>query len=122
MTFLTTLSLLSSLQGCTAGKATYQMIELDRMYARAETTGAEQLAPYYMTRATLYREKAWEEWGDASYGEAERLAQLAIEAAREAEELALYGSEEQRMIERLEALPTDAPAQGAPIDFDDEEE
>jgi hypothetical protein len=92
--------------GCTAGRATYYLIDADRAYKDAVEAGAEEDAVYEFTLAWLYRDKAWEEWGYSDYQHSEELALKAVEFARAAEQVARYGAEERELIEdTLEEVP-----------------
>lgn len=94
-----------TLTGCTAGRASYYLVDTDRAYRAAVEAGAEELAVYEYTMAWLYRDKAWEEWGYSDYEAAEKLALMAADYARQAEQIALYGEGERGLIRDLEVLP-----------------
>lgn len=94
-----------TMTGCTAGRATYYLIDADRAYQAAVDADAEEQAVYEFTMAWLYRDKAWEEWGYSDYEAAEKLALMAVEYARQAEQVALYGEEERELIDELEVVP-----------------
>jgi len=100
-----TLFLLLLTTGCTAGRATYYLIDADRAYQDAVEASAEEKAVYEFTMAWMYRDKAWEEWGYSDYEAAEKLSLLAVEYARQAEKVAVYGAEERELIDELEVVP-----------------
>jgi len=104
MRALTLLSLFL-MTGCTAGRATYYLIDADRAYNDAVEASAEDKAVYEFTMAWMYRDKAWEEWGYSDYEAAEKLALLATEYAKTAQQVALYGAEERELIDELEVVP-----------------
>lgn len=60
-------SLLAPLVGCTAAKATYQLVTAEQALQRATDHGAPELAVYEYTMANRYLEKAREEAGYADY-------------------------------------------------------
>ncbi len=80
-----------SLSGCGAAAYSYNAVRAARSVERARQVGAEKLAPYEMTLAKAYLEKAREESAEAAYEEAVHLAKLsrsiadrAVERARKA--------------------------------------
>lgn len=89
---LMTLALLALASGCTAIKATAHVVQIEEAIYDAETAKADSKAIYEYTLATEYRMKAREEWGYSSFGAAEMLARKSTDYARQAEEMARYGS------------------------------
>jgi len=68
---------LLSLGGCTATLATMKMVRADKAIAAARDDGAASMAPYELTLAVSYRDKAREQFADSQHGDAMALADLA---------------------------------------------
>jgi len=67
------------LAGCTAAKASIQIVNAEQSLSRAETQGAEDIAAYEYTMARLYLEKAQEESGYSEFRIADALARQSAE-------------------------------------------
>ncbi len=67
------------LAGCTAAKASIQIVNAEQSLSRAETQGAEDIAAYEYTMARLYLEKAREESGYSEFRIADALARQSAE-------------------------------------------
>lgn len=133
---LLTLALLAlAASGCTAIKATAHIAQIEEAIYDAEDAKADSQAVYEYTLATEYRLKAHEEWGYSSFGAAEMLARKATDYARQAEEMARYGSTDEDTIKSEKLLeqiddgedvvpeqlekPIEKPIEGEDIDLED---
>lgn len=68
-----------ALSGCTAGRATYYVIDAQQKYQDALAQGAEKHAAYEITMAREYLAKAKEESGYSDYGATEQLCKKSME-------------------------------------------
>ena len=75
--------------GCAAVRSTFHLSQAEQAVVIAQDVEAEDLAPYEWTMTNEYILKAREEWGNASFGDAESLAKEANEWAARAEQAAL---------------------------------
>lgn len=75
------------LPGC-AVKTTAAIVAAEQVLRDARESGAEQTAPYELTLAQAYLDKAREEWAGSQYQDADRLAAEARAHALEAERIA----------------------------------
>jgi hypothetical protein len=75
---LLTLLLPLLLTGCTAGRASYMLINAEREYQTAVEQGADQKAVYEITLAHEYLQKAKEEAGYSDYGPVDQLCKTSI--------------------------------------------
>ena len=66
------------LTGCTAGRATYMLVNAEREYQTAVEQGADQRAVYEITLAHEYLQKAKEEAGYSEYGPVDQLCKASI--------------------------------------------
>mgnify|MGYP000270935182 CR=1 FL=1 len=76
---LVPISLLVALAGCTAAKASLQIVNAEQSLTRAHSQGAEDIATYEYTMARLYLEKAQEEAGYSEFRIADALARQSAE-------------------------------------------
>lgn len=76
---LVPIALLVVLAGCTAAKASIQIVNAEQSLTRAETQGAPDIAAYEFTMAKLYLEKAQEEAGYSEFRIADALARQSAE-------------------------------------------
>lgn len=67
------------LPGCTAARATYFLLDAQQKYQDAVQEGAEKAAPYEITLAHEFLEKAKEEDGYSDFGATEALCKKSIE-------------------------------------------
>ncbi len=111
-----------ALGGCTATLATVRIVKANKAIVAAEDEGAEALAPYELTLAHAYRDKAVEQFADARHGAAMDLADLAATTARLARERATGrpSTPSAEETEALEAAPRRMP--DAPEGNDPDEE
>ncbi len=65
--------------GCTAAKASFQIVNAEQALTRAHTQGAPGIAEYEYTMARLYLEKAREEAGYSEFRMADALARQSAE-------------------------------------------
>ena len=79
------------LSGCTAAYGGYAIESASRAYQQALAAGAEESAPYQVTLAWEYLQKAREEAGYSDYGAVDQLCQRSKEASWKAKELADQG-------------------------------
>lgn len=66
------------LSGCTAGRATFMLVNAEREYQTALEQGADQKAVYEITLAHEYLQKAKEEAGYSDYGPVDQLCKASI--------------------------------------------
>lgn len=108
--------------GCTAGRATYFLLNAERQYQAALDAGAEERAVYEITLAREYLWKAKEEANSSGFGAAEQLskksATWSLQAIEESEDrgAAVRRADEFVPEERPEVPPT--PRDETPIDID----
>lgn len=104
--------------GC-AAKTTADLMQAERVLLDARAAGAEQAAPYQLTLAQAYLDKAREEWARSQYQDADHLAAAARAHAEEAERLAIQeatmGSGAQEIVPE-EVAPTPEPPTEPPAD------
>ena len=94
------------LSGCTAAKATYQLVLAEQSVQRAEEYGAPELAVYEYTMSQRYLEKAREEAGYADYRVCVDLATKSAEWADKAIiSIEQRGSNKKLDLEDVEGLP-----------------
>ena len=99
--------------GCTATKATVNLVLADEAVLRAKEANAPELAVYEYTLAVRYLEKAREEAGYADYKQSEALAKKAAEYADQAVIAIQKGGRNLDIQEAGEDL-SDQPPPGAP--------
>ncbi len=102
-------ALVLGLTGCAAGRSTWFLLEANKAWKDARDAGAEQAAAYEFQKASLYRDKAFEEWGYCQYGDAEELFREVATLSHTAEQVALHGEEERELMEELEQGAEDLP-------------
>ena len=73
------IAILALLAGCTASKASLQILNAQQALSRAETQGAVDMAAYEYTMAKLYLSKAQEEVGYSEFRIADALARQSAE-------------------------------------------
>ncbi len=110
--------LVVGLSGCAAGRSTWFLLEANKAWKDARDAGAADLSSYEYDKATLYRDKAFEEWGYCRYGDAEDLFKEVTTLARTAESVSLHGEEERELMEELEQGAEDLPDD---FEFEDDE-
>ena len=66
------------LNGCTAGRATYMLLNAQQSYQSALGQGAEEEAVYEITLAYEYMQKAREEAGYSQYGAVDELCRTSM--------------------------------------------
>src|SRR5687768_8845152 len=67
------------LEGCTAVRATYYIVDAEKKYQAAVAEGALEQAPYEITMASEFLTKAKEEDGYSDFGATEMLCRKSIE-------------------------------------------
>lgn len=67
----------TSAAGCTATLATMKIVKANKAISAAVDDGAEAMAPYELTLAVSYRDKALEQFADSEHGDAMDLADMA---------------------------------------------
>jgi hypothetical protein len=72
------------LGGCTAGRASYYLLDAQRKFDSAVAEGAESRAPYEYTMSKEFLQKAKEESGYSDFGPCEKLAKKSAEYAQAA--------------------------------------
>jgi len=75
------IALWMALGGCTAAKASLQIVNAEQALSRANSEGAPEIAAYEYTMANLYLEKAREEAGYSEFRMADALARQSAEWA-----------------------------------------
>jgi hypothetical protein len=94
--------LLAALSGCTAAKASLQLVNAEQALTRAESQGARERAAYEYTMAELYLGKAAEEAGYSEYRVADALARQSAEWSDRA---VIFLEERGRSSIQLDELP-----------------
>lgn len=95
------------LPGCTAARATYFLLDAEQKYQDALQEGAEKAAPYEITLAREFLEKAKEEDGYSDFGATEALCKKSIQHSATAyqkavEDVDVKGADEMVPEERRE--------------------
>lgn len=113
-----TVPLLLLLCGCTAAKATFQVVTAEQALADARRYEADRVAVYEYTMALRYLEKAREEIGYSDYRIADALArQSAVWADRSIIFTERHGRTEIQLDDFSDTAPIVAPPAVPPPDF-----
>lgn len=119
------LAMLLALQAGCAAKTTADILQVEQVLVDARAAGAAEYAPYELTLAQAYLDKARELWGDSQYEDANQLAAQAQAYAEQAEQRAIQektmGSGAQEVVpEEVTPVPDAAPATEPQEPSDDE--
>lgn len=113
---------LGVLSGCTAGRASYLVLDAQRTYETAVAAGGEERAVYEITLAREYLWKAKEEVNSSDYGAAEQLCKKSkawsAEAIEKSEDRGADVRNADQFVPELKPEKPVEPKDETPIDID----